>query len=113
MASGFFPAIRRALRERAIGHTLYARTVISLFIVAVLLNYVWELAQAPLYVGLERYTAAVLWHCFIASLGDGIMVMLIFAAGWITLQRWDWFERPGCCQIFANASCRFDACGVG
>ena len=70
------------------------RTLILVFIVAVLLNYLWELAQAPLYVGLERYTAAVFWHCFVASLGDEIMVMMIFAAGWITFGRWDWFKQP-------------------
>ena len=65
------------------------------YIVAVLLNYLWELAQAPLYVGLERYNAAIFWHCFVASLGDGLMVMIIFAAGWICFQCWDWFQRPG------------------
>jgi hypothetical protein len=37
----------------------------------------------------------VLWHCFVASLGDGLMVLLIVAVGWITLRRWDWFEQPG------------------
>jgi hypothetical protein len=63
--------------------------------VAVLVNYAWELAQAPLYVGLEDYTAGVFWHCFIAALGDGIMVLLIVATGWFTLKRIDWFERPG------------------
>ena len=68
---------------------------ISVFIVAVLVNYAWELAQAPLYVGMGDYTAGVFWHCFVASLGDGIMVLLIVAAGWIILQRRDWFERPG------------------
>jgi hypothetical protein len=47
------------------------------------------------YVGLERYSAAVFWHCFIASLGDGLLVLLIVAAGRITLHRWDWFQRPG------------------
>ena len=62
---------------------------------AVLLNYLWELPQAPLYIGLERYDRAVLWHCFVASLGDGIMVLVIVAVGWITLRRWDWFEQPG------------------
>lgn len=67
----------------------------SVYIVAVLLNYAWELAQAPLYVGLERYNAAVFWHCFVASLGDGVMVWLVVAAGWMTLKRLDWFERPG------------------
>jgi hypothetical protein len=69
--------------------------LISVFIVAVLLNYLWELAQAPLFVGLDEYNARVFWHCFVASLGDGIMVLLIVAAGWISFQRWDWFQWPG------------------
>ena len=66
-----------------------------IFVVAVLLNYLWELAQVPLYVGLEEYNAGVFWHCFVASLGDGIMVLLIVVVGWISFQRWNWFERPG------------------
>lgn len=70
------------------------RMLITIFIVAVLLNYLWELAQAPLYVGLDRYNAAVLWHCFVASVGDGIMLLVITAAGRVTLHRWNWFERP-------------------
>jgi hypothetical protein len=70
------------------------RTLISLFVVAVLVNYLWELAQAPLYVGLESYNAAVFWHCFVASLGDGFILLLISAAGWIALHRWDWFKQP-------------------
>src|SRR6266508_2787933 len=71
------------------------RTLITVFIVAVFLNYFWELAQAPLYAGLESYRTVVLWHCFVASLGDGVMVLLIYLAGRITLQRLDWFEHPG------------------
>ena len=71
------------------------RSLIWVFVVAVLLNYLWELAQARLYVGLARYNPAVFWHCFVASLGDGIMVLLIAAAGWISFHRWDWFQRPG------------------
>jgi hypothetical protein len=66
-----------------------------MFVVAVVVNYVWELTQAPLYTGLESYRLAVFWHCFIASLGDGVMVLLIYLAGWIMLRRPDWFERPG------------------
>lgn len=70
------------------------RTLMSVYIVAVLVNYVWELAQAPLYVGSESYNAAVFWHCFVASLGDGVMVLLIVAVGGISFHRWDWFQRP-------------------
>ena len=70
------------------------RMLVAIFIVAILLNSLWELAQAPLYVGLDRYNAAVLWHCFVAGLGDGIMVLTIMAVGRVTLHRWDWFKRP-------------------
>jgi uncharacterized membrane protein YcjF (UPF0283 family) len=38
--------------------------------------------------------AAVFWHCFVASLGDGVIVLLIVVVGWISFQRWEWFERP-------------------
>ncbi|HEU4340371.1 MAG TPA: hypothetical protein VFU31_02255 [Candidatus Binatia bacterium] len=84
-----------------------ARTLVSVFVVAVLLNYLWELAQAPLYLGLEDYTATVFWHCFVASLGDGLMVLLIFVAGWITLNRWDWFKQPGVAGYLAILSAGF------
>jgi hypothetical protein len=71
------------------------RTFITLFVVAVLLNYLRELAQARLYFGLERYNATVFWHCFVASLGDGVMVLLIVAVGWVFSWPWNWFQRPG------------------
>jgi len=70
------------------------QTLIWIFIIAVLLNYPWELAQGPLYVGMETYNTGVLWHCFVASLGDGVMVLLIVAVGRVFFGRWDWFERP-------------------
>ena len=76
------------------------QTQMSVFIVAVVVNYLWELAQAPFYVGLEDYNAAVFWHCFVATLGDGVMVLLIVAVGWSFFQRWDWFERPGVIGYF-------------
>src|SRR5882724_9101212 len=49
---------------------------------------------APLYVGMEIYNSAVFWHCFVASLGDGLMVLLIVAAGWIILHQQNWFQQP-------------------
>ncbi|MDP2604945.1 MAG: hypothetical protein Q8S00_20545 [Deltaproteobacteria bacterium] len=58
------------------------------------MNYAWELAQAPLYVGHDRYNTAVFWHCFVASLGDGIMVLLIVAVGWLVLRHQNWFAHP-------------------
>ena len=52
-----------------------------LFVPAVLINYVWEVVQAPLYVGMENFNL-VWWHCGLAALGDGLLVLLIYAVGW-------------------------------
>jgi hypothetical protein len=70
----------------------YLKQVLLIFILAVTLNYLWELAQAPLYVGLENWNS-VWWHCFVAALGDGVLVLLIFVVGWITFRRFDWYAH--------------------
>jgi hypothetical protein len=70
------------------------KTVVAIFVVAVLSNYPWELAQAPLYVGMERFRA-VWWHCFVACLGDGLLVLGIFAMGWLLRRQHRWFVHPG------------------
>lgn len=69
-------------------------TVTAIFAIAVAFNYVWEVAQAPLYVGMADFRQ-MLWHCFAPSLGDGALVLLIFVTGWAALRRRDWFVRPG------------------
>ncbi len=66
----------------------------SIFAVAVLFNYPWELAQMPLYEG-SSYDGRTFLYCFLASLGDGLLVLLIFAAGWIVFRRREWFVRHG------------------
>jgi hypothetical protein len=70
------------------------QTVAVIFVVAVLGNYPWEVAQAPLYVGMESFRT-VWWHCFVASLGDGLLILGIFAIGWLLLRRPTWFVHPG------------------
>ncbi len=67
--------------------------LLIIFVVAVIFNYVWEMAQSIFYVGMKSFNA--LWHCFIASLGDGLLVLLIFATGWVVLRRRAWFMQPG------------------
>ena len=68
-------------------------TLTTLFATAVLFNYPWELAQSPLYAGMEN-VQMVRWHCFVASVGDGLLVLLIFATGWAVLRRREWFMHP-------------------
>lgn len=66
----------------------------TIFMMAVLFNYPWELAQSPLYVGMDSLSA-VWWHCFVASLGDGLLVLCLFATGWAVLRQREWFMHPG------------------
>ena len=66
----------------------------AIFLVAVALNYPWELAHGPLFVGMDSFRAMG-WHCFVAALGDGVLVWIIHATGCAAFQRADWFERPG------------------
>jgi len=70
------------------------KIIATVFALAVVVNYPWELAQASLYEGMSDFSLA-LWHCFVASLGDGALILLIFGAGWATLRRSDWFVNPG------------------
>lgn len=76
------------------GIAVLSRMLSILFAVAVMLNYPWELAQAPLFAGHEDFTS-IWWHCFVASLGDGVLVLLIYAIGWLAWRRRNWFEHPG------------------
>jgi hypothetical protein len=70
------------------------RTITAIFVAAVIVNYPWELAQTPLYEGMGDFSR-MLWHCFVASFGDGLLLLLIFGACWATLRRRDWFVSPG------------------
>jgi hypothetical protein len=71
--------------------TINAVTLV--FLIAVALNYPWELLQSGLFTAASH--AAPVWlHCFIASLGDGVMVLLLFGLGWLVLGHRDWFVRP-------------------
>lgn len=65
-----------------------------LFIVSVVVNYFWEIGQGFLFEGMNSWKS-IWWHCFVASLGDGLIVWLIHAVGWIIFKRADWFIEPG------------------
>jgi hypothetical protein len=64
------------------------------FAIAVAVNYLWELAQSPLYLGQDD-VGVLLWHCLRAAVGDGVLVLVIFAGGALVMRRPDWFVRPG------------------
>jgi hypothetical protein len=78
------------------------RGVGLIFLVAVVVNYAWELAQTPLYSGV--HFPGALWHCFVASLGDGLLVVSIYAAVAVAARRLDWYMRPAAQTYLAMAT---------
>lgn len=81
---------------RTRGHSRSAsarRLAAAVFLIAVMFNFPWELAQAPLYVAMPPFPAR-LWHCFVASLGDGVLLLLMWVSGWALFRQKDWFTSP-------------------
>ncbi len=81
------------MRNARAPHNSLWRLLFILYVVAVAVNYLWELAQSPLYVGMNDFSV-VWWHCFVASIGDGFLVLLIFGVGWLIFGQTRWYERP-------------------
>ncbi|MEC5217066.1 hypothetical protein RCH09_002022 [Actimicrobium sp. GrIS 1.19] len=75
------------LRKRGVPQMLI------IYLPAVALNYLWEIAQAPLFVGMNGWSD-IGWHCFVASLGDGVLIGIIDAIGCATFRRVDWYCHP-------------------
>ncbi len=71
-----------------------ARRLAVLFVVSVLINYPWERAQATLYVMLDG-SSIPRWLCVMASLVDGLLVLLLYTVGARIFARPTWFEQPG------------------
>jgi hypothetical protein len=70
------------------------QVLVIIYLLAVTLNYPWEILQSPLYTSVS-HIGSVWVHCFISSLGDGLMILLLFGIGWIALGSRQWFIRPG------------------
>lgn len=70
------------------------RLNIVTFLVAVAINVVWEVGQSVLFAPMGGWLSGT-WRCFVAGLGDGVIVLAIAASGWLFFRRGDWFVRPG------------------
>jgi hypothetical protein len=70
------------------------RLLVVVFLVAIAVNFAWEMAQAELFEPMGEAAQAT-WRCLVASLGDGMIVLTISASGWLVFGRGDWFVRPG------------------
>jgi hypothetical protein len=65
--------------------------IIVLFVASVFTNYIWELLQSPFYSGMQ-INAQMFGHCFLASLGDGVIVLLIYFIDWLIFRRLEWLN---------------------
>lgn len=68
-------------------------TGIEVFAFAVVLNVPWEIAQSTLYARQPPFPARV-WHCFVAAVGDGVLVLVIWVIGGIVFRSREWFRHP-------------------
>lgn len=73
------------------GRVLRLRFLLRLFVLAVGINFVWEMAQMPLYRNMPFDDLQSWWLCFRASLGDGVIVLSIWAIGAFLFRRHGWF----------------------
>jgi hypothetical protein len=60
--------------------------------IAIAGNYAWELAQAPLYEMSAVRRPFV--HCFVASLGDGVMFLVLLAVVSAVRRSMTWVQAP-------------------
>ena len=69
------------------------RPVVDTFVSAVALNFGWEMAQARFYEPMGTVWEATR-RCFVASLGDGLMVLLVVGGGVMLSRSVRWFAEP-------------------
>ena len=60
---------------------------------SVAVNFAWEMAQMRLYASTGSWLQDSV-GCLTASLGDGGMILMIWATGAVVFRRLDWFRRP-------------------
>ena len=62
------------------------------FGVGVILNFIWEMAQAPLYGPMGSFWEAT-WRCLKAGVGDGVLILAVLFAGALVFRSNAWFLR--------------------
>lgn len=58
------------------------------------MNFAWEMGQSVLFAPMGNVWQGT-WRCLRASLGDGVVVVLLFAGGWLVFGRRLWIVQSG------------------
>jgi hypothetical protein len=66
----------------------------QLFVLAVPLNLIWEIAQIKAYDFPETSLMTDVIGCFVPTLGDGLMTLIIFWSGWAVFRDSQWILNP-------------------
>jgi hypothetical protein len=67
--------------------------MVLVFIWSILLNYPWEMLQMPFYMAMS-FSDPVSWLlCFRASFGDGVIILGIWAFGYLIFRKYDWVRK--------------------
>lgn len=72
----------------------HVRTVVRLLIIATPLYFAWEMLQAPAFTGLPDDWRAATAMCFLAAVGDSVIVLLLYGLGALLFQDAAWFRPP-------------------
>src|SRR3990172_7954170 len=78
-----------------------------ILVLAIVLNFLWEMAQAYAYSGMPPSSFGATLVCARASLIDGLLVLGIFWGGVVVFSRVEWVERPGLAGYFFMAAAGF------
>lgn len=89
------PLVSAAQLARILFTNKSLRLQTHLFLLAVPLNLIWEIGQMSAYDFPETNLAMDLIGCFVPSLGDGLMTLIIYWAGWLGFRDSQWILHPG------------------
>lgn len=71
------------------------RIQLYLFLLAVPLNLIWEVVQIEAYDFPETRLMTDVIGCFLPTLGDGLMTLMIYWSGWFLFREPEWILKPG------------------
>lgn len=67
----------------------------TVYVAAVLVNYLWEVPQMLFYEWWDASWSVGLLVCFLSALGDGLLVLALYGIGCFLFKRRDWILEPG------------------
>lgn len=76
----------------------FKRIIIIILVLAFMLNFLWEMAQMPLFKNMPFNWETALF-CTLASIADCIMVLLLYVGFGLMYKNFMWFRQPRLLQV--------------